>query len=328
MKKKKPEPSLEKPKLHPRNKHTGRYDFDALIACAPELESHIVLNIHQNRSVDFANTASVKALNKALLKLQYGIEHWDIPDGYLCPPIPGRADYIHHMADLLCSANFGKIPTGKKVTCVDFGIGSSCIYPIIGQVEYGWSFIGADIDEKALASSQKIIDENKQLNGMVLLRQQPVPKDIVYGILTKEERVDLTICNPPFHSSSEEAKAGSARKNKNLHNKKTPEPALNFGGQHHELWCDGGERKFIHQMIRQSKKFAESCFWYSTLVSKQTNLKGIYLALEEQEAVNVHTIPMGQGNKTSRIVAWTFLTKEQQKEWKNRWKADGSRDNL
>ena len=45
-------------------------------------------------------------------------------------------------------------------------------------------------------------------------------------------------------------------------------------------------------------------------------------ALKKAEVEETITIPMGQGNKTSRIVAWTFLTKEQQKIWKNtKWNA-------
>ena len=66
-------------------------------------------------------------------------------------------------------------------------------------------------------------------------------------------------------------------------------------------------------------------FWFTTLVSKQSNLKNAYKTLEKYRALEVKTIPMGQGNKTSRIVAWTFLTKEDQKEWKNsRWNIDTS----
>jgi 23S rRNA (adenine1618-N6)-methyltransferase len=73
-------------------------------------------------------------------------------------------------------------------------------------------------------------------------------------------------------------------------------------------------------MVRQSRQYRNSCFWFSTLISKQANLSSIYEALEKAEAFDVKTLPMGQGNKTSRIVAWTFLDKEQQKEWKNsRW---------
>ena len=74
-------------------------------------------------------------------------------------------------------------------------------------------------------------------------------------------------------------------------------------------------------MIRQSRQFTTSVFWFSTLVSKQSHLKGAYEALAKANAVTIKTIPMGQGNKTSRIVAWTFLTKDAQKEWRDtRWK--------
>jgi len=74
-------------------------------------------------------------------------------------------------------------------------------------------------------------------------------------------------------------------------------------------------------MIRQSKDFSVSCFWFTTLVSKQTNLKGAYKALQNVSAVEIKTIPMGQGSKKSRIVAWTFLNREHQNKWINkRWK--------
>ncbi len=308
------------PNLHPRNKHKGRYDFEALITCDSELKSVVRPNLHGDDSIDFADPVSVKALNRALLKLQYGVSNWEIPEGYLCPPIPGRADYIHHMADWLQVHNFGRIPTGSKVTCLDIGVGSSLIYPIIGISEYDWQFIGSDIDPISLASSEHIIEKNSSLKGKVELRLQKDPKDILYGIITQNERIDLAICNPPFHSSAEEAQQGSRRKVTNLSGKKVKNVKLNFAGQPNELWADGGEQKFIREYVRQSKKFGECCFWYSTLVSKQNNLKNVYQALSSAEAVQVHTIPMGQGNKTSRIVTWTFLTKEQQKLWKNtRW---------
>ncbi|MEQ8469855.1 MAG: 23S rRNA (adenine(1618)-N(6))-methyltransferase RlmF [Marinoscillum sp.] len=310
------------PKIHPRNKHTGRYDFAALIACDPDLQSFVRPNIHGDDSIDFADAASVKALNRALLKLHYGIHFWEIPENYLCPPIPGRADYIHHMADWLCAQNFGKIPTGDKMKCLDIGVGSSLIYPIIGIQEYGWSFIGSDIDPVSLASSQEIASQNPAITAQVDLRLQAKPDDVLFGIITKDEQIDLAICNPPFHKSAEEAQRGTNRKVSNLSGQKVTNASLNFEGQPNELWCDGGEKKFIQNYIRESKKFAENCFWYSSLVSKQSNLKAIDETLKSTGASQIHTIPMGQGNKTSRIVTWTFLTREQQKYWKNtRWKS-------
>ena len=137
-------------------------------------------------------------LNKALLKHYYDIGKWNIPDNYLCPPIPGRADYIHHIADLLGSKNNNKIPTGNKIICLDIGVGANCVYPII--------------------------ELNPVLKGEIKLKLQQNPKDIFYGVIKKAE------------------------------------------------------------------------------------------------AVEVETIPMGQGNKKSRIIAWTFLTRGQQKIWMDtRW---------
>lgn len=307
--------------IHPRNKYQSRYDFELLVEIEPELKPLIRPNIKGDNSIDFADPVSVKTLNKALLKSHYELTYWEIPDNYLCPPIPGRADYIHHMADWLCSNNFGKIPTGSNVICLDIGVGSSLIYPIIGISEYGWSFIGSDIDPISLQSSQNIVDQNPTLNGNVELRLQNTSKDILYGVITKEEKIDLAICNPPFHASAEDAQKGSNRKVSNLTGEKTKNAGLNFAGQPNELWCVGGERQFIRSYIRESKNFGNSCFWFSTLVSKQTNLKGIYAALDQAKASQVHTISMGQGNKSSHVVTWTFLTKTEQKEWKlSRWK--------
>ncbi len=313
----------EKTRLHPRNKHRERYDFPKLIACTPALKAFVRENDFGDDSIDFADAAAVKMLNQALLKLHYGIEQWDIPAGYLCPPIPGRADYIHNIADLLRRSFFGNIPMGAQVKGLDIGIGANCVYPIIGTVEYGWEFIGSDIDPVALASAQKIVEGNPALATKVECRLQPDKGDFFYGILLKDEKVDFTVCNPPFYGSATEAKQANLRKVNNL-NETTNSPAnKNFGGQPTELVYDGGEERFVRNMVRQSIKFSDNVLWFSTLVSKQSNLRGIYRALEELEAVEVSTIPMGQGNKSSRMVAWTFQTREEQKAWiAARWKRE------
>jgi len=318
----KKEHPIEKTVLHPRNKHRDRYDFKQLTATCPELGKYIKLNPYGDESIDFANPKAVKWLNKALLKLYYSMEYWDIPSGYLCPPIPGRADYIHHIADLLGSSNNGKIPFGFNIKCMDIGVGASCIYPIIGNKEYGWSFIGSDIDKAALESARKIIHYNAFLKRNIELRFQENPNDIFHGVMERNEPIDLVICNPPFHASLEEAQKGTLRKLSSLNHKKIITPSLNFGGQSNELWCEGGEERFVRNMIRQSKQFSANCFWFSTVISKQSHLDGIYEALKHVNVVEIKTIPMAQGTKVSRIVAWTFLNQAQQKKWiETRWNA-------
>ena len=317
---KKKEHPKEKSKLHPRNKHRERYDFKLLVEICPELVAFVKLNVYNDESIDFANPAAVRMLNRALLKHYYNIDNWNIPENYLCPPIPGRADYIHYMADLLCSSNFGKMPAGKKIKCLDVGVGANCVYPIIGNKEYDWSFVGSDIDAVAVESAKKIIESNPVLKNKIEIRLQKNLKDIFYGIIQQDEYFDLTVCNPPFHKSLAEASEGTLRKLNNLNDERITKPVLNFGGKSNELWCKGGEVKFVKNMIYQSKQFATSCFWFSTLIAKQTHLSSVYEALKKVEATEVKTIPMGQGNKSSRIVAWTFFTSEQKKNWANtRW---------
>ena len=310
----------EKLRLHARNKNRERYDLAALIASNPELKEFIVLNKHGVDSIDFSNPKAIKVLNKSLLHYYYGIKNWNFPDDNLCPPIPGRADYLHHIADVLTESNFGNLPMGNTINCLDVGVGANCIYPIIGVTEYDWNFIGSDIGPKSIASAQQIIDSNATLALKIECRLQENPSIVFRGVINEEEKIDFTMCNPPFHASKEEAQKGTRRKIKNLSGKKVKNPELNFAGISNELICEGGEHQFIQNMIGESKSFSTNCFWFSTLVSKQSNLKGIYKALDKISVQQVKTIPMGTGNKSSRIVAWSFLSEEEQKEWRTtRW---------
>lgn len=309
-----------KGQLHPRNKHQGRYDLTALSTTYPVLGEFIVPNKYGDESINFAKPEAVKALNKALLLHHYELKDWDIPEGFLCPPIPGRADYIHHIADGLARYNDGKVPTGKAVKCLDIGVGANCIYPIIGHQEYGWSFIASDIDEVSLAAAKKNIDDNPPLQEVVEFRHQSDQFKVFENVLGEEEVIDLCICNPPFHTSMASAKMGTLRKWSNLKLDDVEEDTLNFGGQEKELWCLGGEKRFIGDMIRESKNYANRCFWFSSVVSRYEHLDGLFSLLEKMKVPNVRAIPMGQGNKVSRILAWSFLSTKQQETWKEtRW---------
>ena len=310
--KSKTEPT-EKSNLHPRNPHRFRYDFDKLIEVLPELEQYVVTDANRSeKTIDFSHSEAVKTLNKAILVAEYAIDNWDIPSQYLCPPIPGRADYIHYLADLLAESNKGTIPTGEQIVGLDIGIGANCIYPILGNCGYDWSFVGVDIDEIAIQNCKKIIAQNPKLSEVISLQLQTEPRYIFKNIILPEDRFSFTICNPPFHSSSTSAAKANSRKVSQL---KSSEKQLNFGGQNSELWYNGGEIGFITQMIYESVKYPLQCFWFTTLVSKKDNLKTIYRTLNKVGAVVIKTFEMSQGQKRSRFVAWTFLSEKQQNEW-------------
>lgn len=314
-----PHPSRpsQKASLHPRNRHQGRYDFPALIRRHPALAEFVIVNPYGKKSIDFADPQAVRTLNRALLADYYGIRHWDIPPAYLCPPIPGRADYLHGLADLLAEDDDERIPRGARIRVLDIGVGANCIYPLIGHHEYGWRFLGADIDETALASAAAILRAN-HLQDAIQLRHQDDPRRLFQGLLQPQERFDLTLCNPPFHASPNEAISGSRRKWRNLGRQDPARklPLLNFGGQDSELYCEGGEAGFLRRMVAESQQFAGQVYWFSSLVSKAGNLPAVQTALRKAGAREVHAVPMAQGQKQSRFVAWTFLDAEQRRLWR------------
>ncbi|QYK01339.1 23S rRNA (adenine(1618)-N(6))-methyltransferase RlmF [Shewanella psychrotolerans] len=319
--------------FHPRNLHRDGYDFMALIEHTPYLKGFVRPNPYGNLSIDFSDPVAVKTLNLALLRLHYHIEFWDIPQGFLCPPIPGRVDYLHYIADLLsddAASNSAtkravKPPKGQKIKVLDIGTGANGIYPILGVQSYGWHFVASDIDSCSVSNVQHIIDQNSCLQGKVELRLQSTQQAIFNGMIKQGERFDVTMCNPPFHASLAEATAGSERKLKNLasnrlakgHDKVSVKSTdkLNFGGQKAELWCDGGELRFLLDMIKESHEFSSQCLWFTSLVSKKENLKPCYRALEQLGAVTVKTIDMAQGNKLTRVLAWSFLEPRQRELW-------------
>lgn len=292
----------DKTSLHRNNKHQGSYDFEELIKKVPELNEFVFQNKYNNLTIDFSDAKAVKALNQALILRFYRLDYWDIPKGYLTPPVPSRSEYIHRVSDLFEKTN--------KKNCLDVGIGANAIYPIVGIVDYGWSFVGTDIDQVALDSVKILIEKNKVLQSKIELRKQDAPDQIFEGILKKGDYFDITICNPPFHSSEEEARKGSVRKNRNLKITKKTNDLLNFSGQSKELWCDGGELAFISQMILESRKYKESCQWFTTLVSKEKHLKILIKNLKKVKPASFRTLPIVIGNKTSRILAWSFTKEE------------------
>lgn len=301
--------------LHPRNKHHGRYDIAALVKALPELKSKVTLNPRGEQTVDFSDPEAVLILNKALLAHHYQVKFWDIPKGYLCPPIPGRADYVHRLADLLDSSD-------TSINVLDIGTGASCIYPIIGVTDYQWHFTASDVDPVSIKVATEIARQNPHLSKKITPRLQKNAANIFKGVIKEGEYYHLTLCNPPFHKSLKEAEQGTKRKADNLaknrakrgahamsnksHAIKSSSSGLNFGGQKAELWCPGGEEAFIKNMAQESALFKEQVGWFSTLISKKENVSPMKKLLSTLGATQVKVVEMSQGQKISRFIAWRY----------------------
>ena len=324
--------------MHPRNIHKNGYPMDALCQSYPALKPFLVRAKSGKTSIDFTNANAVKALNAALLFHYYKLEYWDMPEGYLCPPVPGRADYIHGIADLLYQSDEKRDAVrGLAVRGLDVGVGANAIYPIIGVASYDWEFVGSDVDGQAVKSAAQIASKNRRLTNKFSVRKQADSAHIFEGIIKDNEHFTFTMCNPPFHKSAEDALHGTHRKTLNLarnkhkrggkltasspqefahraksqgHNKVTENVAkqanLNFAGQANELWCEGGELAFIQRMIKESVNVKDNVEWFTCLVSKSAHLKPLKTSINYYGARECKVIDMGQGSKVSRFIAWSF----------------------
>ena len=309
-------PMMLKPKsLHSKNLHKHGYDFATLIDSDPRLATHVQKNVYGNLSIDFTDPLAVKALNAALLKHHYAIVDWDIPAGALCPPIPSRADYIHYIAELLgCTESAINQP---NIKLLDIGTGANGIYPLLACQIYGWQCVGTDINPQSLQNVASIIAHNPTLKGQLTLRLQLNQHQMFTGIIQAGEQFDVSVCNPPFHASAEDAVKSSQRKLSNLARhrgeqttlqiSKPTAQALNFGGLDAELWCNGGERLFLKKMIKESQLFADQCRWFTSLVSKIDNIQPSKKLLRKLGATDIREIDMAQGHKITRVLAWTFV---------------------
>ena len=313
--------------LHPRNLHKKGYDFSSLVKSYPPLAPYVKTNAHGNLSIEFGDPLAVKALNASLLKRYYNITDWNIPEDTLCPPIPGRVDYIHYIAELLgvSDPTTNLANTQSEITLLDIGTGANGIYPILACQIYGWHCVGSDINTQSLENVASIVANNPKLKNCFTLRTQHDKNHIFEGIIKEGEFFDVSVCNPPFHASQAEAlKANRCKLNNLARNRgeqittcfnkndatrksiSTSSP-LNFGGLDAELWCKGGERMFLKKLIKESQVFSSQCRWFTCLVSKIDNLKPAKKLIRKLGAIDIREIEMKPGNKITRILAWRFI---------------------
>ena len=278
--------------MHTDNLHLNGYDFNNLTQVLPEIKNFLIQS-PGGLSIDFSNPEAVYTLNKALLLADYKLT-WSLPKGYLCPGVPSRADYIHHLSDMFAS--------NQDLTGVDIGTGANAIYPLLAAQIKNWRMIATDINPVAVTHATHNIKSNPGIASKIQVIHQSNNAYIFKGILKKGTYVNFTMCNPPFFESAQNAAKASRIKNKNL---KINNSDRNFAGQHQELWCNGGEALFLKRMIKESALFKEEVGWFTSLVSRKQNLPKLYKQLDKLGA-SYKTVPMSQGHKKTRFLAWCY----------------------
>ncbi|MCG2430823.1 23S rRNA (adenine(1618)-N(6))-methyltransferase RlmF [Aequorivita xiaoshiensis] len=280
--------------MHPKNPFNKDYNFNNLIAKHPPLKSYVFVNEYGNQTIKFADSQAVKALNTALLKEHFGVNYWNIPENNLCPPVPGRLDYLLHVSDLVSE---------KDIHLLDIGTGANLVYPILASTHFNWKCTASEVNTDSLSNAQEIIDKNEALKS-IELRHQQFKSNILKHIILPTDTFDVVVCNPPFFKNRTDAEKSNLRKFKNL--KLRENKTQNFGGLSNELWYRGGEEAFIKKMAEESVQFKDQVHYFTSIVSQKENLKNIKRAINKTKPTEVKIIEMEQGNKHSRFVAWTF----------------------
>ncbi|WP_010134852.1 23S rRNA (adenine(1618)-N(6))-methyltransferase RlmF [Ochrovirga pacifica] len=281
--------------MHPNNPFQNNYDFDKLTRVNSALQKYVFVNAYGNQTIKFADKDAVKELNKALLQLYYYLDYWDLPKQNLCPPIPGRLDYLLHVADLLDNK--------KDIHLLDIGTGANLIYPILGTCHFNWLCTASEVDNESINNAKDIVKNNPLLTT-ITIRPQRFKNSILENIIQPNDYFDVVVCNPPFFKNSFDAAQKNNQKNKNL--KLTEKENLNFGGTSNELWCKGGEETFVKKMAEESVLFKTQVGWFTSLVSQKEHLKNIKRAINKTNPTEVKIVDMQQGNKQSRFVAWRY----------------------
>ncbi|MGB1231736.1 MAG: 23S rRNA (adenine(1618)-N(6))-methyltransferase RlmF [Winogradskyella sp.] len=290
--------------MHKENPYIARYDFKNLTKQHATLQKHVILNPAKEQTIDFSLSRSVFELNKAILLTDFKLKDYNLPIGYLIPPIPGRLDYLLHLQDFL-SEKFN-ININSKVKGLDIGTGANGIYCILAAQHFNCTMVGAECDAKAVKIAKANIAHTQTLQDNVEIRHQADKSCLLKNIIQPNEQFNFMVCNPPFHASKEDAVKGSLKKINNLGTTTNRQQhLLNFEGQANELWCNGGESLFIKRLIKESILFKNQVKVFSCLVSKSNHLPKIEKQLRKVKA-NFDSIDMEQGQKKSRIILWWF----------------------
>ena len=290
--------------MHDQNPYNTNYDLQKLAISYPLLTKHIILNPLKEKTIDFSSSEAVYALNKAILLNDYNLEYYELPAGYLIPGIPGRLEYLLNIKDFF-RENFN-FKDKSQLNGLDIGAGANAIYCILGSQHFNWKMIGSESNIEAVKIANTNIKKTKYLSKKISIRLQPNKSFLFKDIILPNEKYDFTLCNPPFHSSKDEAVKVSKQKLNNLNTKSdTKKILLNFEGQANELWCNGGEALFIKRLIKESVNYKNQVRVFSSLVAKYDSLLAIKKQLKKVKA-RYKIIPMSIGNKKNRCVIWWF----------------------
>ncbi|PYI27423.1 DUF890 domain protein [Aspergillus indologenus CBS 114.80] len=281
-----------------RNIYKDDIDFTALALQSPDFAKYL----KSNGQLDFTDPDAVRQLTKSLLRRDFDLKV-DIPDKRLCPPVPNRLNYILWLQDLLDTTGDkyqDSYDADRKVVGLDIGTGCCSIYPLLGcSMRPGWSFFATDIDEGNIESSRANVSANGLDSRITVVRTTSEERLIPSDTKLKVDRLDFTMCNPPFYASRDEMVASAEAKDR--------PPFSACTGAEVEMVTAGGEIAFISRMIEESLQLRDKVLWYTSMCGKLSSIAVLIEKLVGHGNNNYAVTEFVQGNKTKRwALAWSW----------------------
>lgn len=144
----------------------------------------------------------------------FNLDRFELPMGYLIPPVPGRLEYLLHKREFL--TNQFNCDQNTKLRGLDIGSGANGIYCILGAQYFNWNMVGSECDENAVKIAKANISLTKSLKNKIEIRHQENKSFLFKNVIQTGDQFDFTVCNSPFHTSKEDALKDSQKKLNNL----------------------------------------------------------------------------------------------------------------
>uniref|UniRef100_A0A182WDY1 U6 small nuclear RNA (adenine-(43)-N(6))-methyltransferase n=1 Tax=Anopheles minimus TaxID=112268 RepID=A0A182WDY1_9DIPT len=289
--------------MHPRNRYRQKPNFHLLVKQYPELNEVARVDLTGKVKLDYRNKRAVHLLSKCLLLRDFGLK-LELPPNKLVPTLPLRLNYIHWLEDIGSVAQWQDKET---VRGIDIGCGASCIYPLLAvvQSQQRWHMVAIEKAEDSLESAKANVIRN-ELQGCINVQSQKLEGNTILLDVLKDfpnERFDFCMCNPPFFDSNSNELKPHDRTGKRR------EPSNASTGSLEELCTEGGEVKFISQIIEESLQLKDRVSVYTTMIGHKSSYEKILRALKQASIHNITVSRFCQGNTTRWAVAWSFDAK-------------------
>ncbi len=269
------------PFLHPRNPYKTRPDFKELARKDLEFRGVAKIELSGRVSVDFGDRDTVRVLTESLLRQDFGLTV-RIPQGALVPTLPLRFNYLLWIEDLLLANGLA----GSNVVGLDVGTGSTCVYPLLAAKHLGWCMFATEKNEESLVRARENVEANGMNDRVKLL---PAGPDSFFGAAVNAEKVDFTMCNPPFYGEDHSAEHGGEKD-------RDASAPLPPAGRDHEMCIEGGEVALVRAMLEESSLLCDKVAVFTCMIGHKSNVK----------LLKKHLLEMGDKRPTPRFVFTEF----------------------